>query len=124
MVRSSGVTVQATALGEAGGSGPTDVYVRFLVGDQAVVTTTTAPLWVPTHGSRITVAYLADDPAGSVRIVDPRAGGGYGAGLLGLTVGVGCAVVALAAYRRTGPRAITPRAEAPASAPTPEQEPM
>jgi hypothetical protein len=101
-VRSSGVTVEATALGEASGSGPTDVYVRFLVGDQAVVTTTTAPLWVPTHGTRVTVAYLTNDPAGSVRIVDSRVGGGYAAGLLGLAVGIGCAAVAVAAYRRSG----------------------
>ncbi|MDQ1245758.1 MAG: hypothetical protein QG597_125 [Actinomycetota bacterium] len=120
-VRSSGVTVEATALGEASGSGPTDVYVRFLVGDRAVIATASAPLWAPTHGTRLQVAYLAKDPAGSVRIVDSRVGGGYAAGLLGLVVGIACAVVAAAAYRRSGPHRPVVPAE-PVGAPNAEEE--
>lgn len=105
-VRAAGVTVEATALGEVAGSGPSNVYVRFLVGDRAVIAPTTAPLWVPTHGTRVTVAYLTQDPSGSVRIVDDRVGGGFAAGGLGLLAGVGGAAVSLRAYRRGGPPAI------------------
>lgn len=96
-VRSSGVTVSATALGATATGGSADVYVRFLVGDEALVATAASPLWTPRHGTRVAVAYDTDDPQASVRIVDPRVGGGYLSGIIGILAGgVGLA----AAYRQ------------------------
>jgi hypothetical protein len=96
-VRSSGVTVSATALGATATGGSADVYVRFLVGDKALVATAASPLWTPRHGTRVAVAYDVDDPQSSVRIVDSRVGGGYLVGLIGVLAG---GVGLVAAYRR------------------------
>ena len=99
-----GVTTEATALGPATGGPDSGVYVRFLWGSEALIGTAPSPLWEPTHGTRVKVAFLPTDPRGSVAIVDRRAGGGYvvpaGAALLGTV----CLVAAVAANRRRRPR--------------------
>jgi hypothetical protein len=99
-VRAQGVRVPATALGVTSLNGPQEVYVRFLVGDSAVVATAESPGWTPSHGTRIEVAYLSADPAGSVRIVDPRVGGGYAPGVAGIAVGTSGGLLLGVAYVR------------------------
>ncbi len=100
-VRSQGVKVPATALGTTSLGGGSEVYVRFLVGDSAVVATAESPGWTPTHGTRVAVSYLPDDPAGSVRIVDSRVGGGYAPGVAGILVGALGALLVGFTYRRS-----------------------
>ncbi len=99
-VRTQGIATEATALGTTMAAGATQIYVRFLVGDSAVVTVAESPEWTPPHGTRIKVAYLAEDPAGSVRIVDSRAGGGYRLAVAGIVAGTGGAALLVLALRR------------------------
>lgn len=102
-VRTQGIATEATALGATLSGGPSEIYVRFLVGDSAVVAIARSPDWTPPHGTRIAVAYLAGDPANSVRIIDSRAGGGYREGVAGIVAGAGGAallVLALVHGRR------------------------
>jgi len=102
-VSTQGVRTEATALGVSPNGADSGVYVRFLWGSEATIGTAAAPLWQPDHGARVQVAFHPADPAGSVAIVDTRAGGLYllpaVAGLAGL-LGI---IAVLISYRHAQP---------------------
>jgi len=99
-VNSRGVHTEATALGAAPGGNGSQVYVRFLYGNEALIATADVPLWSPKHGTRVDVAFLPTDPRGSVTIVDARNSARHTVPAAAAVVAMGCLVAAVAVVRR------------------------